>query len=64
MVFDNHTKHLSDQRVIVKEFTVKPTAFLQTFITLSERIARFQGSVFLAHEIIGNVIIQVNNMMM
>lgn len=64
MEFDNHIKHLSDQRVTVKEFWAEPPASLQIVVNLSERIARFQGSAFLAHEIIGNVIMQVNNTMM
>lgn len=64
MEFNNRIKHLSDQRVTVKEFRVEPPASLQIVVNLSESIARFQGSVFLAHEIIGNIIMQVSNTMM
>lgn len=52
-----HITHLSDQRVTVKEFRVKPPVSLQIVVNLPERRARFQSSVFVAHEIIGNVII-------
>lgn len=56
--------HLSDQRVIVEEFRDELPASFQIVVNLAEKRAKSQGYVFLVYEIIGKVIMQVNNMMM
>lgn len=38
-------------------------ASLQIVVNLAEKRAKFKGYLFVAYEIIGNVIMQVNNMM-
>lgn len=63
MEFDNHIIHLSDERVTVKEFRAELPASLQIVVNLAEKRAKFKGYLFVAYEIIGNVIMQVNNMM-
>lgn len=42
---------------LIKDFGVKPPVSIQIVVSLPERRAGFQGPVFVAHEIIGNVII-------
>lgn len=60
----NHIINLSDRRVTVKEFRAEFPACLQIVVNLAEKRAQFQEYVFLAYELVGNVIMKVNNMMM
>lgn len=64
MEFDNHIIHVSDQRATAKEFRAELPASFQIVVKLAEKRAKFQGCVFLVYEIIGNLIMQVNNMVM